>query len=320
MIVAAGLLGYAVMLAVAGPAWLSRAEWTQRAPRLAIAVWQALSVAVLTAVVLAGVTLAMPTAVLGGNLAGWLRACWMALRDGYAPGGGAGLALAGLLVAAAVTVRTAGCLAAGLLRAGRRRRIHADAITLLAGRALEDDAVVIDHTTPAAYCLPGRHRRIVLTSAAMAALGDEEVQAVLAHERAHLSGRHHLVLAFADALRRAFPRVPLFRHAHDQISWLVEMLADDIAGDRHGRFTVAAAMAALAGGGAPAAALAAGGSTAVARARRLVAPARPLRTRSVLAGLALAAAVAALPAVVAAAPAAAASRMAPCANSVSHGG
>lgn len=320
MIVVAALLGYAFVLSVAGPAWLLRADWPQRAPRLAIAVWQALSVAVLTAVVLAGVTLAVPTHAVGGSLAGWLRACLMALRDGYATGGGAALALGGLVIAAAVAARAIGCLAAGLVRAGRLRRAHADAVTLLAGTALDRDTVIIDHGTPVAYCLPGRHRRIVLTSAALAALRDDELQAVLAHERAHLSGRHHLVLAFADALRRAFPGLPLFRLAHEQIGRLVEMLADDIAADRHGRLTVAAAMAALAGGGgAPTAALAAGGSTAVARARRLVAPARPLRAGSVLAGLALAAAVTALPAVVAAAPAAAATQMAPCANSATWG-
>lgn len=319
MIVAAALLGYAIVLAVAGPAWLSRVDWPQRAPRLAIAVWQALSVAVLTAVVLAGVTLALPTSVAGGTLAGWLRACLLPLREGRATGNGAALALAGLLFAAAVALRTIGCLTAGLVRAGRQRRTHADAVTLLAGGALDDDTIVIDHVTPAAYCLPGRHRRIVLTSAALTALGNDELQAVLAHERAHLSGRHHLVLAFADAMRRAFPGLPLFRHAHEHVCRLVEMLADDIASDRHGRLTVAAAMAALADGSAPAAALAAGGSTAVARARRMIAPGRPLRARSVLAGLVVAAAIAVMPAVAAATPAVAATPVAPCASPVTHG-
>lgn len=315
MIVAAALLVYALVLAAAGPAWLRRADWPQRAPRLAIAVWQALSVAVVTATVLAGVALAVPDGTVGANLASWLRVCLFVLRDGHSTGAGATVAVIGLAIAAAVGLRLAGCLVAGLVRAGRHRRAHADALTLLARRSLRGDAVVVDHSVAAAYCLPGRHRRIVLTSAALAALRDEELAAVLAHEQAHLAGRHHLVLAFADGLRRAFPGVPLFRDAHEQIVRLVEMLADDIASDRHGRATVASAMAALAGGGAPIATLAAGGSTALSRARRLLAPMRPLSTWSIVAGFALTAAVAVLPAVVAAAPAAAALGTAPCASS-----
>lgn len=312
MIVAAALLGYAAVLTVAGPAWLVRADWPTRAPRLAIAGWQALSVAVLTAVVLAGLALAVPTGAGAGGLAGWLGACLMALREGYAAPGGALVAAVGLLAATAITGRTAGCLIAGLLRAGRQRRVHADALTLLARRAPALGAVVLEHATAAAYCLPGRHRRIVLTTAALLVLHEDELAAVLAHERAHLTGRHHLVLAFAEALHRAFPGLPLFARAYDQIAQLVEMRADDVAGAGHGRMTVAAALAALAGGGAPAAALAAGGSTALARAGRLLGPARPLRVRSLLAGFTLAAAVAALPAALVAAPAVAASQMPPC--------
>lgn len=313
MRVAAILLAYAAVVAVAGPLWLRRVDWPQRAPRLAIAVWQTLSVAVLTAVVLAGIALAVPTGALSANFASWLRACLMALREGYATKGGTALAVTGLLAAAAMTLRSAGCLIVGLVRAGRHRRSHADALALLAPRSLGGDTVVVDYGSAAAYCLPGRHHRIVLTTAALAALRDGELAAVLAHERAHLAGRHHLVLAFAESLRRAFPRIPLFRHAHDQIARLLEMLADDIASDRHGRLTVASAMSAMAGGVAPAAALAAGGPTALSRARRLIAPVRPLPVRGVIAGVTLTAVIAVLPAVVAVAPALAATQMAPCA-------
>lgn len=303
MIVSALLLAYALVLAAAGPAWLSRAEWPERAPQLAITLWQALSVAVLTATVLAGLALAVPAGTLAANLATWLHVCLVELRGADVTSGGAILAVTGLVGAGAVSLRTVGCLVAGLVRAGRHRRAHADGLTLLACRPLRGDAVVVDHCVPAVYCLPGRYRRIVVTSAAVAALGDDELAAVLAHERAHLAGRHHLLVALANGLNRAFPRVSLFRHAHDQISRLVEMVADDTASERHGRVTVAAAMAALAGAAAPAAALAAGGSTALSRARRLLAPRRPLTTRSVVVGFALTAAIAMLPTAVAAAPA-----------------
>lgn len=185
-------------------------------------------------------------------------------------------------------------------------------MTLLAGRPIGRDAVVVDHAVAAAYCLPGRCRRIVVTSAAFTALRDDELDAVLAHERAHLGGRHHLLLTSAQGLHRAFPGAPIFRDAHEQIGRLVEMLADDIASDQHGRHTVAAAMAAVVGGSAPDAALAAGGSGALGRARRLIGPVRPLPTRNIVAGFALAAAGAVLPVVLAASPALAATRTPPC--------
>ncbi|TDD13757.1 hypothetical protein E1294_39770 [Nonomuraea diastatica] len=41
------------------------------------------------------------------------------------------------------------------------------------------------------YCVPGRHSQMVITTGAMRSLGPEQVAAVLAHEQAHLRGRHH---------------------------------------------------------------------------------------------------------------------------------
>jgi Zn-dependent protease with chaperone function len=137
-------------------------------------------------------------------------------------------------------------------------------------------ALVIDHPAAAAYCLPGRRHEVVFTTAALAALDREEVDAVLAHERAHLRGRHHLVLAVPSALARAFPPVPAFRDAARELARLVEMRADDVAAAGRGRVTVARAVVRLAEGSTPAAALGASGGNALARVRRLVAPVHPL--------------------------------------------
>jgi hypothetical protein len=65
-------------------ALLRRSRWVDRAPRLAIAAWQALSAAIVLAVVLAGLVLAIPTAKLTGDAAALLKACAMALRLQYA--------------------------------------------------------------------------------------------------------------------------------------------------------------------------------------------------------------------------------------------
>jgi hypothetical protein len=162
--------------------------------------------------------------------------------------------------------------------------------------------VIVDHDVPAAYCVPGTRRRIVVTSGALMALDDEQLRAVLAHERAHLRGRHDLVIAGAVALARAFPRVGFFHTAHVEVVRLVELLADDAAVRGSDRLTVADALLAVGGGG-PVGALAAGGSAAGARVRRLIAGQPPLgRGRTVLGSFA-AVALLAVPVLVLAVPA-----------------
>ncbi|MHB1534996.1 MAG: M56 family metallopeptidase [Acidimicrobiales bacterium] len=312
MILAGSLLAYAALLAVAAPAVLGSGSWSARAPRLGIAVWQALSVSAVLSTVLAGLALAATAAPFGTGLAALLRSCLMALRHGYATPSGVGIPLAGLVLAGAVSARSLACIYAGLSRAARDRRRHAEILAVVGRRGKYPGTTVLDHATPGAYCLPGRHRQVVLTSAALASLGEEQLAAVLAHERAHLTGHHDLVLGGADALRRAFPRVPLFYRGVEEVRRLVELVADDAAARRQGRRPVAEAMVALAGAGAPPAALAAGGAGALERVRRLVAPARPLTLKARIAGFALAFGLVVAPALGAVLPALLASRSGSC--------
>ncbi len=300
------LFAYAAVLAVAAPALLRRADWPQRAPRLAIAVWQVLGASTLLAVVLGGLALAVPTVAVSTDLGVLLRACAMALQVQYAGPGGAALSATGLTLAAGVAARCLYCAAATLAGAARQRRVHREALALVGRPAAETGVTVVEHAAPAAYCLPGPGARVVLTSSALAALAPCQLAAVLAHERAHLRGRHHWVLAGADAAARAFPRVPLFAVGREQVGRLVEMLADDRASRTHDRLDIAAALITLGRGGAPAAALAASGASAPDRVRRLLGPARPLRQPAVAAAALLAAAISVTPLVVAAAPAVAA--------------
>jgi Zn-dependent protease with chaperone function len=294
---------FAVLVATLGPRLLGQSAWLDRSPRLGIFSWQALSFSVVAAVVLAGAALALPAVPFSADIAQLLSACAMALRAQYATPGGAALSATGAALAVTVLARAGYCLTAGLVTAVRERRRQLNALTLVARRHEGCDALVVDHSVAAAYCLPGRRKQVVLTTGALAALDHDQLAAVLAHERAHLRGRHDLVLAAAAALQRAFPRVPVFQDAHGELARLVEMLADDVAARRNDRLTIATALVQLAEASTPIAALGAGGSTSLARVRRLVAPAQPLgATRSVLAAVA-AAAVLATPAAVVAAPA-----------------
>ena len=111
----------------------------------------------------------------------------------------------------------------------------------------------------------------------MAALSAEEVRAVVAHERAHLRGRHHLTLALVLAARRALP-CRLTADAVREVGLLLEMIADDVAARRAGPSAVAKALLRLSGG-IPAGALGAGGESAQRRMSRLLEQQSPARGR-----------------------------------------
>jgi len=302
VIAAAALLVYAGLLLAVAPL-LARTGWPDRAPRLAIAAWLALAYSAIASVALAGLALLVPTERLSGLLARLVTACGMALRARYAHPGGPAVAAAGGILAAVVVARltwSAVTTLAATARAGRRHQLR----LRLAGRPDERlGAFVVDHAEPAAYCMPGTRRPVVLTTAALRLLDDTQLAAVLAHERAHQAGRHHLLVALAAVPAAAFPLVPAFRHTRDEVGKLAELAADDAAAARSPRLAVAEALLALGSAPAVAWALGAGGSTAAARIRRLIAAPDPLsRTASTAGGLTVAA-LSILPLILLAAPA-----------------
>jgi Zn-dependent protease with chaperone function len=269
-ITVAALLLLAAVAPAAGAPWLSRAAWPQQAPRAGIAAWLACSLSVVVSLVLAGLVLAIPCVQLSTDPA-MLHACLSLLRAQYASPAGAVTGMAGGLLAAAVAGRVAWACGSVLAAARRRRSTHDDVLAVIAKPGPAADVRIIDEDRPAVYCLPGR-RRIVLTTGALTSLDDGELDAVLAHERAHLSGRHHIVLALAVALQRAFPPTGFFAVAARQVAYLVEIAADDAAVRRAPRLTVASALLAVAAAGVPAGALGAGGSAAAQRIQRLIDP------------------------------------------------
>ena len=306
------LLGWATVLSFAAPAVLRRARWPSRAPRLAVLVWQTASASFVVALVLGGLALAVPATVLSGGLAELAMNCVMAVRDAYRTPAGAGAAGAGLVLAISVAGRVGWCLVAGLHHAARRRREHARRLSLVACRDDRLGVLVVEHATPLVYCLPGHSAAIVVTSAAINTLQPQQLTAVLAHERAHVRARHHLVVAAAAALARAFPRVPLLREAGAAIPALVEMAADDAASRRTDRTRVATSLAELAGSIAPEAALGAAALGALARVQRLLRPAAPLSRLGTVAALGVAIILLAAPAAAAVAPAWIAGPMSDC--------
>ncbi len=300
--IALALFGNAALLLLAAAPAMRHVRLFNRSPRLGILAWQVLTASALISVVLGGLTLMVPSVPVSSSLAEFLEACAMMLRYRYATPAGALLGSLGIALALVVCLRTAYHLVLATTQARRLRRAHRETVAL-AGHLGPDGVTLLEHAAPAVYCLPGRKRHIVLTTSALEALDHEQLQAVLAHERAHLRGRHHIVLLVAGAVATAFPSIRAFQTAHAEITRLVELAADDAAIRRTGRFVLAEALLTLAGSQSPAAALAAGGSTAGDRVRRLIASQAPLRLLPALIGVAVAVSVLVLPVMLAAGPA-----------------
>ncbi|MEW9554473.1 M56 family metallopeptidase [Nonomuraea sp. NPDC050783] len=224
MITAAALAALAAACAV-GSWRFTKAEWTPRAPRLAIILWQSLGVAwglATTGAMLAYAVQPYDLGVLPGLIA-FARgetpaAPWDALH-----------VLAMIAGITALAVLVAVLLTAGVqaLRARRRHRM------LLALIAHDDPAIpgvrVLDHPGAAAYCVPGLRSQVVVSEGARKLLSQDELAAVLAHEAAHVRERHDLVLLPFAALRRALPWSRVVADAQAQVELLIEMAADDRA-------------------------------------------------------------------------------------------
>ena len=276
MTAAAVLLGYAACVGTLGARVLGRAGWMARAPLLGIVTYLAAGWSVLAALGLAGLTLAVHATALGGGLSHLIGACVLRLRALYATPGGATIAGLGLIVAGAVAARTALTAASHLRAAGRQALRHAQTARLVGHPEPALGAVLVEHPEPAAYCVSGRHPMVIVTTGALRALDAGQLDAVLAHERAHLAGRHHRLLAMARIAGQVLPFLPLMRDADAQVARLVELHADDAATRASDPRSLATALVVLATGASPEPALAAAATDAVQRIHRLLGPAEQL--------------------------------------------
>jgi hypothetical protein len=230
-----GALGLTLSLVV--PGVLAQARWPDRAPVAAIVLWQSITLAGILCAL--GVVLAGPQELIDESGSG-------------KPVGVVALIIA-LAVAALIIIRLLVSLAGVSHRSRTRRARHRLLVDLLdtAERHGELPAEVpaglrvLDGPLPFAYCLPGRRPRVVLSGAALQVLGTEQVNAVIAHEQAHLRHRHDLVMESFTAFYRAVPRPLRSRVPLDAVHLLLEMVADDAARARTGSGPLCSALAVL---------------------------------------------------------------------------
>ncbi|KUH85476.1 MULTISPECIES: M56 family metallopeptidase [unclassified Mycobacterium] len=191
------------------------------------------------------------------------------------------LVVALLALTAMVAIHTARRVIISLRNTRRCNREHADAVRIVGRPTAHNGVVVITADQPTAYCVSGSGRNaIVVTTAALELLDAAGLAAVLAHERAHLRGRHHHIIATLNALSAALTRLPLMRAAARSVPALLEMRADDAATRQYGRAPLMASLLTLSTRhSVPAGALAASGTAVVDRLLRLSQPARQPRWR-----------------------------------------
>jgi Zn-dependent protease with chaperone function len=77
-----------------------------------------------------------------------------------------------------------------------------------------------------------RHPRVLVSTGALLELDDDELDAALAHERAHIERRHRFVLVFAELCRALAAFLPGSRRAVEELSYHLERDADQYALER----------------------------------------------------------------------------------------
>ncbi|MFI6264528.1 M56 family metallopeptidase [Micromonospora sp. NPDC051006] len=275
---------------------LARSTWTWRSPRVAIVCWQAVGLA------LGLSAMGLPMAL---GLAGYDQPTGTALVSLFddlvhdrLPAGLGVLHLAGVSFGFGIGAVLLTTTVRSIHGAVRAQRQHRELLTLVA----RDDpaapgALVLDHPSAAAYCLPGVKPRVVVSAGTLSLLDRAELAAVLTHERAHAEERHDLVLLPFTALCRALPWFGWVRRAHERVALLVEMRADDKARELHAEAPLAGALRRFAAAGhriTPVGALGIGDRDLDVRVQRLLVADRPPRLIGA-AALAVASTLVALP-------------------------
>jgi len=216
------LVVLALAVVVVAPRVLTRSAWTIDRPRTALVAW---SVAVLLGALgfVVGIALVV-----------------LANRPITDPFGLAESPTRGLNVGVAVLAVIAFVIAVRV-RPGAEHRAVREAMRSGAAPHREIDGTIVavveaDHAL--ACAVPGRSGGVLVSTGLADRLRTDELEAVVAHERAHLRQRHAAAVAVAESIERAVPWIPGARAMARSTRVLVEFAADDAAARRIGRDAV----------------------------------------------------------------------------------
>ncbi|TXI52016.1 MAG: M56 family peptidase [Mycolicibacterium mageritense] len=171
--------------------------------------------------------------------------CWLAVH----PETGRIDTVAGYLSAVALSLAAA---RGGwqLCRSGRsRHRLHSKhfqmAWVLNGDRPRRGAVLWLPVTQPLAYSLAGQPPLVVATAGLHRVFDDTTIEAVLAHEHAHVNRGHHRLVALADTVAAGIGWLPLMGQAPSMVRTLVELDADAHAARTFGHRRLATALRTL---------------------------------------------------------------------------
>jgi hypothetical protein len=257
-------------------------------PRTAIAWWLLTAAGVATASVAGVLLLVLPGHGPADAVIRLLHDCWAAVGHDDLP---ALDPIAGTAAGLVLAVATGWLAVTWLARRRRRSVLHRRHLTALRLAGARDTRPVptlwLPDERPIAYSLGGRRSLVVASDGLAARLTERELGAVLAHERAHVLGRHHLLTGCSEVLGRTLRFVPLMRELPGATRLLVELAADQAAAAQCGREPLRSALVSIRAVDGPRRALAmAGGDTAIRLSRLETGSSTAPRLTTVAGGLA----------------------------------
>ncbi len=234
------LLG-AALISMATPRMLGPLAATSVPPGVLLAAWLGSIAGALFFGASAVVTLAWPDHAPAETAVEAVVRCLSAVSHAMQPWITETLAATGALALLTITVRA---VILGRRYTREQTRLldyHRDVVSIVA-HSRDDGVMWLAHPMPMAYSVAGRPGFVVATDGLSQCLSGSERDAVLAHERAHLRGSHHLIVTTCDILAAVLPAVPLFAAAPAAVKTLVELTADQHAARATSTATVCSAL------------------------------------------------------------------------------
>lgn len=250
MTTAIGLIAYIAIVVGLAPHLLQRLSHSGLTPHLAITAWLVAIMGVIIAGISVVVLLLKTLWALLHHYSPVLSNCMKQIHNGIISASNSPLLLGFLLLSALIGLTIIGLCVRFLwlmAKMSRDTTDHAHQARLIGTTTQDADVILIEAHQAAAYAVAGKPSTIVLTSAADSILSHEQRAAVLAHERAHLAGKHALLVRLFKALGSVCPRSQLVTKASQNIALLLEMCADDAAARRYGSGAVVSGLLALCG-------------------------------------------------------------------------
>ncbi|MGH3825382.1 MAG: M56 family metallopeptidase [Pseudonocardiaceae bacterium] len=245
------LLG-ALLVSWAAPRLLEYRMHAGADPQTSLVTWVTLVAGTLLSLTAAASLILLPGHGPARHVMALVHHCWAGVSHGSVPRIDEIAGLLSVVLAAIAVVR---CIGGVLHHARQRRQLHRKHLDLLrivtGGGPVPDSTLWLDVPYPMAYSVAGRPALVVATEGLRRNLPTEAVAAVLEHERAHLRGRHHLMVTIAEALAVALPWLPLMRRSPELVRALVEVCADSAAVRSHSAGAVRTALLGLAASPAP---------------------------------------------------------------------